>query len=89
LDKAVLSRKDHIRSLAESIATDFFISMLNPKYRGANFKYKKFDIGKWAVGMMGTSFVKSLNDKERSLAKEYASNIWKRWIKQAGKGLPK
>lgn len=84
-----LSRRDHIRALAELIATDFFICMLNPTYRGAQFDYHTFDIGRHVQAMIGTSFPKPLTDKEREAAGVHAMMIWDRWVKQAGDGLPR
>jgi hypothetical protein len=84
-----LSRADTIRTLAEIIATDFFICMLNPKFRGAAFDYLTFDVERWVAAMIGTSFAKALTEKELLIAGQHGRQIWDRWVKQAGEGLPK
>jgi len=42
--RAVLSCGDLVKPLVESLATDFFLSMLNPSSRGAHFRFSTFDI---------------------------------------------
>jgi hypothetical protein len=84
----MLSRKDLIETLAANIATDLFISMLNPTLRGAQFSYTAFDIARHVQAMIGTNLATPPSKAEEKRAGEVARRTWDRWCKRAGDGLP-
>lgn len=87
-DIDMLSRTDTVQTVAEAIATDLFISMLNPEYRGPKFDYKGFDIERHVEAHIGISVSWTLTKKQMEHACTCARRIWTRWITTAGKGIP-
>ena len=63
--------------------------MLNPKYRGKGFNFVEFDVGGYAVSMIGTSLIKTLREDEEPFVKKCAEFEWERILREAGEGVPK
>jgi hypothetical protein len=85
----MLSRTDTVRALAEKISTDFFICMLNPKYRGPKFKFSTFEIEDWVIDNLGVQIPWNTTKAQQEEARRVARAYWNRWIKTIGDGLPK
>ena len=89
----MLSRKDTLRQLAENLATDYFVMMLNPVYRGSAFNYQTYDIERYVSGFLSTNFHTNFKvgptKREVAEAARHARYTWDRWVKQAGEGLPR
>lgn len=77
-----------LKVAADTIALDMFISMLNPEYRGPNFRYASFDIEAFVSNMVGRSLSWEISQADKEKAGIYARSSWDRWVKTAGKGLP-
>lgn len=71
--------------VGKAIAEDFFLMMLNPKYRGPNFKWEEFAemIGHHAYVMSGTAAA-NITEKEQEVAKKAAYNWAVYALKRSG-----
>lgn len=76
----MLSRREKIDILAAQCAREWFITMLNPKFRGENFRFDTHDIGRTVRMMTGLSFTRDLNEKEIARLKEVAVFEWNKCI---------
>jgi hypothetical protein len=87
----MLSRLDLLKTLSENMATDLFIFMLNPKYRGPKFDFEKYDIAKHVRAMIGINLAWKRRPTEAELKKagEWAKYQWDHWINHIGEGLPR
>jgi hypothetical protein len=87
----MLSRLDHLKTLSENMATDLFIFMLNPEYRGPKFDFKKYDIAKHIQQSISLHLGWKRRPTEVELRKagEWAKHQWDRWINNIGSGLPR
>ena len=84
----MLSKMDRVEQLAKDIATDLFISMLNPIFRGNRFDHREFDIERHVDSMIGIHLPWEITDKQREHARTCARRIWNQWLKRAGVGIP-
>lgn len=87
----MLNRNDLLRTLAEKIATDFFLSMLNPAYRGKKFRFSAFNIENWVQGHLGINFPHTRRPTASELTSvgKIARVTWEQLITQVGDGIPK
>ena len=85
----MLSRKDLVTVLADTIATDFFVDMLNPSYRGPNFRFSLFDIEGWVRSRLGINLPSPPTARELGQASLRARKKWAQLIEQIGDGIPK
>jgi hypothetical protein len=72
----MLSKSDKIAAVAEKVSIHFFITMLNPKYRGPRFNFKDFDIGGRVEGISALSFAEDLSDSEKEDLRRVARSTW-------------
>ena len=84
-----LKRSDLVVVLAEKIATDLFLSMLNPRRRGAKFRFSTFAIERWVQRHLGIDLPSAPSDKELAVAGTVARATWTRLIVQVRNGIPR
>jgi hypothetical protein len=85
----MLSRKDLVTALADTITTDFFVEMLNPNNRGSNFRFSLYDIEGWVRSQIGINLPRLPTARELDQAGSRARKKWTQLIKQVGDGIPK
>jgi hypothetical protein len=85
----MLKREDLIIMLADTLATDFFVEMLNPNKRGPNFRFSLFDIESWVGSRLGINLPRPPTAKELNQARSRARKKWTQLIAQVGDGIPK
>jgi hypothetical protein len=83
----MLKREDLIAVLADTLATDFFVEMLNPKNRGPNFRFSLFDIERWVGSRLGLNLPRPPTAKELKQASSRARKKWSQLIAQVGDGI--
>lgn len=76
-------RLEQLNSLINESVTFMFLFMLNPKYRGPNFKFDKFDIAKHTINMFNHTTLK-LTPEEKDYVVNNANLRWKNHIKESG-----
>jgi len=75
--------------LADTIATDLFVTMLNPDNRGLNFRFSLYDIERWVRSRIGINLSRPPTAKELIQAGAIGRMKWEELIKQVGDGIPK
>lgn len=84
-----LKRSDLVTTIAEKVATDLFLTMLNPKSRSPKFRFSAFAIESWAQRQLGINLPSAPTAKELEAAATTARQTWSRLVLQVGDGIPK
>jgi hypothetical protein len=84
----MLSRKDLVTTLTDTIVTNFFLEMLNPGNRSTRFQFSLFDIAGWVRSRLGINLPSPPADWELNLGSSRAREKWERLISQVGDGIP-
>ena len=84
----MLSRKDLVTALTDTIVTNFFLEMLNPSNRGPRFQFSLFDIAGRVQSRLGINLPRPPADWELNFASSRALEKWTQLIKQVGDGIP-
>ena len=85
----MLSRKDLVTTLTDTIVTNFFLDMLNPNNRGSCFRFSLFDITGWTRRGLNSNLPSPPTARELSQSGSRAREKWARLITQVGNGIPK
>lgn len=81
----MLSRKDLIKTVAEREVINFFVLMLNPRFRGPNFNFKTFDIESHVKACLNIYFIdKPLTRKEQEMAANTVKHEWMFLLHRSG-----
>lgn len=79
-----LDRSDKIFDLAQTVTNQYFVMMLNPKYRGPNFDFNTFNIEDFILGAASLSFEKPLSEPENQRLQSLARLLWQKLINTSG-----
>ena len=88
-DVVSLKRSDLVTAIAGKVATDLFLTMLNPKNRLPKFRFSTFAIESWAQRQLGINLPSAPTAKELTAAGTTARQTWSHLISQVGDGIPK
>ena len=83
-----ISKRLEIEIYAERCVTHLFATMINPKFRGPNFKFATFDIERHVESGVGFHFLKPLSKNETQLLRRYAKYAWLELLRLSGMEEP-
>jgi hypothetical protein len=84
-----LKRSDLVKATAEKVATDLFLTMLNPQSRSAKFRFSSFAIESWAQRQLSVNLPSAPTPKELEIAGTAARQTWERLTLQVGDAIPR